>query len=57
MDKKTLNLTKEEAIAQHRKMWEWIASMVRKTKSFHLITYYKRIYLETYYPGYDILCN
>ena len=57
MDKKTLILTKEEAIAQHRKMWEWIANMVRKTKSFHLITHYKRTYLETYYPGYDILCN
>lgn len=59
MDKKTLSLTKEEAIRQHRKMWNWIANKLKseETKSHLFITGYKKEYAETYFPGMEIQAN
>lgn len=51
-----MNLTREEAIRQHRKMWHWIADKLKgeEVKSHLFVTGYKKEYIETYFPGMDI---
>lgn len=43
-------LTKEQAIAEHRKMWRWIAVETLKREKM----VYKEDYLEKYFPDEDI---
>ncbi len=38
-------LTREQAIAEHRKMWRWIADAIEKQKNVLDIWYVKKIYL------------
>ena len=54
-----MNLTREEAIRQHRKMWHWIADKLKseENKSHPFITGYKKEYVETYFPGMEIQAN
>lgn len=40
-----MSLTREEAIAEHRKMWRWIAEEIEKRKILLGIWYIKKIYL------------
>lgn len=41
-----MNLTREQAISEHRKMWNWIADKIETIKhTIHIITYKKK-YLE-----------
>lgn len=41
-----MNLTREKAIAEHRKMWNWIADRIEKGKNFVDIDERKDQYLE-----------
>lgn len=54
-----MNLTREEAIRRHRKMWNWIADKLKadEIKSHPFITGYKKEYVETYFPGMEIQAN
>ena len=46
-------ITKEWTIAEHRKMWQWIAEETLKRERI----VYKKEYLEEYFPNEDIRCN
>ena len=46
-------ITKEWTIAEHRKMWRWIAEETLKRERI----VYKKEYLEEYFPNEDIRCN
>ena len=39
-------LTREQAIAEHRKMWSWIAGEIEKIKRTIYIVAYKKKYIE-----------
>lgn len=54
-----MNLTREEAIRQHRKMWHWIADKLKSEEvmTHPFITGYKKEYVETYFPGMEIQAN
>lgn len=57
-----MNLTKKQAIEEHRKMWTWIAELIKNDdgkyyseKLYKNIIYkMKREYLELYLPGEDV---
>ena len=46
-------ITKKQAIAEHRKMWQWIAEETLKRKKI----VYKKEYMKEYFPNEDIRCN
>ena len=46
-------LTKEQAIAEHRKMWRWIAEETEKRQEI----VYEEDYLEDYFPDKIISCD
>ena len=46
-------LTKEEAIEEHRKMWRWIAEETEKRQEI----VYKEDYIEDYFPDEKISCD
>ena len=46
-------ITKEWTIAEHRKMWWWIAEETLKREKI----VYKEEYLEEYFPDEDICCD
>lgn len=41
-----MELTREQAIAEHRKMWNWIADEIERVKHSVYIIAYKKKYLE-----------
>lgn len=49
-----LILTKEEAIAEHRKMWNWIADRLEEHHPGYDIYMYKREYMEENFPNNNI---
>lgn len=50
-----MKLTKERAIAEHRKMWLWISRQIMKdysaSRMVRLTYFYKRKYLNKFYPN------
>ena len=54
-----MKLTKERAIAEHRKMWLWISRQIMKdysaSRMVRVIYLYKREYLNKVYTHYAIL--
>lgn len=50
-----MKLTREQAIAEHRKMWLWISRQIMKdyveNRMVRTIYYYKRVYLNNVYPN------
>lgn len=52
-----LYLTKEEAIAHHRKMWNWIADRLEEHDLGWDIFMYKKKYIEENFPYNDIKHN
>ena len=56
-----MQLTKEQAIKEHRKMWNWIADqyeqhtdLIEKYKNVDSLKHY---YVNKYFPDEDIECN
>ena len=56
-----MNLTKKQAIEEHRKMWTWIAERIKNDDGKyseklykHVVYRMKREYLELYFPGEDV---
>lgn len=43
-----MNLTREQAIAEHRKMWNWIADQIEIFKTVFSIDILKDLYLGTF---------
>lgn len=52
-----LYLTKEEAIAEHRKMWNWIADRLEEHHPGYDIHMYKVKYIKENFPNIDIRHN
>lgn len=52
-----LYLTKEEAIAHHRKMWNWIADRLEEHHPGCNVYMYKEKYMEENFPNIDITNN
>ena len=50
------NLTKEQAIAEHRKMWNWIADRLEEHHPGYDVYMYKMEYMEKNFP-YDNIRN
>ena len=53
-----MNLTKKQAIEEHRKMWTWIAEQIKNDDGKyseklynHVVYRMKREYVELYFPG------
>ena len=51
------NLTKEQAIAEHRKMWNWIADRLEEHHPGYDVYMYKREYMEKNFPYDNIRHN
>lgn len=51
------NLTKEQAIAEHRKMWNWIADRLEEHHPGYDVYMYKEKYMEENFPNIDINSN
>ena len=56
-----MKLTKERAIAEHRKMWLWISRQIMKDYSenrmIRKLYFYKKEYINKVYPNEMITCN
>lgn len=56
-----MELTREQAIAEHRKMWKWISRQIMKDykeqRSIKAIVKYKKIYLENNFKNEYIVGN
>ena len=56
-----MELTREQAIEEHRKMWKWISRQIMKdykeTHSIKKIIIYKKIYLENNFKNEYIVCD
>lgn len=51
------NLTKEQAIAEHRKMWNWIADRLEEHHPGYDVCMYKEKYMEENFPNNNIMHN
>lgn len=51
------NLTKEQAIAEHRKMWNWIADRLEEHHPGYDIYMYKMKYIKENFPDNNIRHN
>lgn len=51
-----MEFTKEQAITEHRKMWNWIADMIEEKKEAQKIYNLKQKYCDTYFE-YESIIN
>ena len=51
-----MELTKQQAIQEHRKMWNWIADRYKAGEK-HYIRELKKLYIHIAYPGESLLSD